>query len=223
MSKKSPYRPGALDHVIVFFGWLYLTVVMLFNRIEWRGKEHLLAALESDRPVYLAIWHGRLVIAAWVLRSYHPTTLVSQSRDGEIITRIVKKWGVKTLRGSSRRGGQEALRQIMRTFSDPSAFVAITMDGPKGPAHVVKPGSVKVAARNNAIFIPACGAATRKRTFEKSWDRLQIPKPFGKIIYQIGPPISYDPQMPAEELALLVGERTLELEKQVDALAAQLA
>ncbi len=80
-----------------------------------------------------------------------------------------------------------------------------------------------MAARKNAVFIPASGAATRKRTFKKSWDRLQIPKPFGKIIYQIGPPIPYDPQMPAEELALLVGERTTELEKQGDALAAQLA
>jgi len=221
--KNKSYRPSVLDHIIVFLGWLYLTAVMLSNRIEWRGKEHLLAALEGDRPVYLAIWHGRLVIAAWVLRLYHPTALVSHSRDGEIITRIVNKWGIKTLRGSSRRGGQEALRSIMRAFSDPRAFVAITMDGPKGPAHVVKPGSVKMAARKKAVFIPASGAATRKRTFEKSWDRMQIPKPFGKIIYEIGPSIPYDPQMPAEDLARLVGKRTLELEKQVDALAAQLA
>lgn len=223
MSKKKSYRPNVIDHIIVFLAWLYLTVVMRLNRIEVRGKEHLLTALEGDRPVYLAIWHGRLLLAAWVIHQHRPTTLVSHSRDGEIITRIIQKWGIKTLRGSSRRGGQEALRNIARAFSDPSAFIAITMDGPKGPAHETKPGSVAIAARKNAVFIPASGTATRKRTFEKSWDRFQVPKSFGKIIYQFGPPIPYDPQMPAEELARLVGERTTELERQVDALAAQLA
>jgi hypothetical protein len=101
--------------------------------------------------------------------------------------------------------------------------LAIAMDGPKGPVHEAKPGSLAVAAKKGALFIPFAGTATRRWVFEKSWDRFQVPKPFGRIIILYGPPIEYVPGIDDESLARLVSEHTIELERQVDALAAQLA
>ncbi len=223
MSEKGPYHPTFADRLLILLGWAFLTLMMRLNRLDIRGTEHLVAARAGNRPVYVGAWHSRLLFCAWAMRHYHPISLVSHSRDGELVSRISELWGWTNIRGSSRRGGREALHGLIRAVNRPGALLAIAMDGPKGPVHEAKPGSLTVAAKKGAVFIPFAGTATRRWVFEKSWDRFQVPKPFGRIIVLYGPPIEYAPDIDDESLARLVSEHTIELEKQVDALAAQLA
>ena len=223
MSEKGPYRVTFTDRLLILLGWAFLTLMMRLNRLDIRGEEHLTAARASNRPVYVGAWHSRLLFCAWVMRRYRPISLVSQSRDGEIVSRITELWGWTNIRGSSRRGGRGALHELIRAVNRPDALLAIAMDGPKGPAQVAKPGSLTVAAKKGAVFIPFAATATRRWVFEKSWDRFQVPKPFGRIIVLYGPPIGYAPDIDDESLARLVSKHNIELERQVDALAAQLA
>ena len=223
MSKKGPYQLTFTDRLLILLGWAFLTLMMRLNRLDIRGEEHLIAARAGNQPVYVGAWHSRLLFCAWAMRHYHPISLVSHSRDGELVSRISELWGWTNIRGSSRRGGREALHGLIRAVNRPDALLAIAMDGPKGPVHEAKPGSLAVAAKKGALFIPFAGTATRRWVFEKSWDRFQVPKPFGRIIILYGPPIEYVPGIDDESLDRLVSEHTIELERQVDALAAQLA
>ncbi len=223
MSEKGTYQITFTDRLLILLGWAFLTLMMRLNRLDIRGVEHLIAARTADRPVYVGAWHSRLLFCAWAMRQYRPISLVSHSRDGEIVSRITEIWGWTNIRGSSRRGGREALRGLIRAINRPNALLAIAMDGPKGPAQIAKPGSLTVAAKKGALFIPFAATATRRWVFRKSWDHFQVPKPFGRIIVLYGPPIEYAPDIDDESLARLVSEHTIGLEKQVDALATQLA
>ncbi|MEE9464460.1 MAG: DUF374 domain-containing protein [Candidatus Neomarinimicrobiota bacterium] len=223
MREDIKYRLRGFDWLIIALGWTFFTLMMRLNRFEIRGKKFLEVAVAMEKPVLVGMWHSRLLYNSWVMRKYRPTFLVSHSRDGELATQIVRLWGWDVIRGSSRQGAKRALRSLMQLLSRPDTILAVTLDGPKGPPRVAKAGSLAVAARKKATVIPFSATATRRWVLEKSWDRFQVPKPFGKIICQFGPPIPYDPKMPAEDFARMVGDRTIELERQVDALAAQLA
>jgi len=96
------------------------------------------------------------------------------------------------------------------------------MDGPVGPAKVAKVGGLALAARKKAILIPVAGAASRRWIFKRSWDRFQIPKPFGRVIIQFGPPVEMEPGMDDEDLARLMAEQINRAEEKADALAAHL-
>jgi len=194
-------------------------LLLRLNRYEVLGADNLQKGLAGDRPVFVGIWHGRLIYSAWYLRHYHPTTLVSQSPDGEMITRILCAWGFDAIRGSSREGGRSALRTMMGTLDDPETLLVVTMDGPIGPARTAKPGSIALAARKRAVFIPMTGTATRQWTFHKSWDDFQLPKPFGKIIIRFGHPLELDPNLADDEMAQMLGAAVTRLEKETDDLA----
>ncbi len=223
MSERGPYRVTFIDRLLIPLCWAFLTLMMRCDGLDIRGEANSTARRARVRPVLGRPWHSRLLFCAWAMRHYRPISLVSQSRDGEIVSGISELWGWTNIRGSSRRGGRGALHELIRAVNRPDALLAIAMDGPKGPAQVAKPGSLTVAAKKGAVFIPFAATATRRWVFEKSWDRFQVPKPFGRIIVLYGPPIEYAPDIDDESLARLVSQHNIELEKQVDALAALLA
>ncbi len=222
MSEPATVRLGLTDWLLVKLGRWIIAGLLRLNRWMIRGEEFLTEPHAGDRPVLVGFWHGRLLYGAWFLRSYGTTTLVSHSRDGEIIARILQGWGLTTIRGSSRKGSDTALRRMMRAMEQPQALMAITMDGPIGPPRVAKPGSLALAVKKKAVLIPMSGSASRNWTFTKSWDQFQLPKPFGRIVIQFGPPITIEPGMDESALAQLMGERVTALEKETDAVAASM-
>ena len=195
-----------------------LSLIMILNRKTVIGEEYLLEAIASNRPVFVGLWHGRLMFSAWYLRKFNPTTLVSRSSDGEFIAGILKSWGYRAIRGSSRRGGQEALRNLMRALDDSGLLLAVTMDGPLGPDHIAKPGSLAAAHRKGAILLPMSGSASRKWVFHRSWDHFILPKPFGRIVINIGEPVSLDPSADETQVVQAIAAATTRLENQADAL-----
>ena len=186
-------------------------------RSETWGGEHHWPLRKAGQPVIFALWHGRLLPCTWLNRDQDLVTLVSQHKDGEYIARVVQRWGYTTVRGSSSRGGTEALRDLMRWIRR-GRSVAITPDGPRGPREKMKLGPLYIAQRTGAPLIPALAGASRGWYFG-SWDRFLVPKPFSRIRMGYGAPI-YVPrdadEAELERIAAHVEEKLTELKAQVD-------
>lgn len=139
----------------------------------------------TDGPDIYAFFHRSLLLAAWQYRHRGIHILISSSFDGELIARIVARMGFVPVRGSSSRGG---LQGLLRLTSARRAGhkVAITVDGPRGPAGICKPGAVLVARRiaeqgGRAIPISAFHLCPDRAWTLRSWDRFVIPKPFSRV------------------------------------------
>lgn len=158
---------------------------------EVRGEEHFEGMLRTRGTALLALWHEATGILACLHqgRNFHSTA--SYSFDGELAARAVHCFGAETVRGSSSNGGSEALREMEKVLGRVPA-VGITMDGPRGPRRVAKPGIAILSARTGAPIVPNAAAIARCwRT--RSWDEFIIPKPFGHAIYAYGPPVPPPP------------------------------
>jgi lysophospholipid acyltransferase (LPLAT)-like uncharacterized protein len=133
------------------------------------------------------VWHEHLIYLANVFRGTGFTILVSRSRDGEIGTRIAQRLGLRTVRGSSSRGGEEALGEIVDVARN-GGTVAFIADGPRGPRREMKLGAVIAAKLSGRPIVPiAC--AMRRSARLNSWDRMQIPLPFTRIVSWAGEPM----------------------------------
>ena len=200
-------RLGSL--LITFAGhltrWLLLGIGASLRIRIIEGREHLDRLQAEPRPVIVSHWHDRTFIAAHFLyRQLHRkgldlTLLASQSRDGEIVSRMVKTWGIETVRGSTSRGGLRALRSIHRAIVRRGSSPILVPDGPRGPAYEPKAGALVLAQTSGAPILPL-GFAARSCWHLRSWDRLIVPKPFSKIAIAIGEPVEMPTQLDSEAL-----------------------
>ncbi len=123
----------------------------------------------------------------YVLRNKQISAMISRSRDGEISSRTISRFGGLPVRGSTNKGGAQAFVTIIRRLKKGGDAV-ITPDGPQGPLCRVQPGVVHLAAKSSAPVIPAAFSASRKISL-KSWDRFIIPIPFSRAIVVYGEPV----------------------------------
>jgi lysophospholipid acyltransferase (LPLAT)-like uncharacterized protein len=157
----------------------------------WRwqvdGLSSYEAVVASGRQPIFAFWHGRILPATVFWKNRGIVVITSRNFDGEWIARIIERFGYGTARGSTSRGGARALVQLRKDLSAgrPAAF---TIDGPRGPARVAQPGAVFLAGATGHPVLPFHIEADRFWTM-KSWDRTQVPKPFGRVHIAIGAPI----------------------------------
>jgi hypothetical protein len=136
-----------------------------------------------ERPVIYSFWHRSVFPAAWMWRKLGIAVMVSRSFDGEYIARIIEKLGFVAVRGSSSRGGSEALREMKKEL-EKGAAVAFTIDGPRGPKYVAKPGPV-LLARASGMPMAAFYVALSDAWILKTWDEFIIPKPFSKALVRV--------------------------------------
>ena len=141
---------------------------------------------KNKTPILFALWHGQMLPLLWYHRDQGVAIVVSEHTDGEIIARILVWMGYRLIRGSTSRGADRALLGIVRTLKS-GEDVAITPDGPRGPAKKFAPGAVVAANRANAPIIPALAHVDRMWRLS-SWDGFVIPKPFARITIAYGPP-----------------------------------
>lgn len=135
-------------------------------------------------PFVLGFWHSRILMLPYLFRGWPGALLISEHRDGEMIARAAKLMGLDSVRGSSTRGGGRALLALIR-LARQGLPVAVTPDGPKGPAEVVKPGVVQLAKKSGLPFRSAC-YATKRHWRLGSWDRFYVPKPFTRGVFVLG-------------------------------------
>lgn len=163
-------------------GWVRLLASSW--RVKVVNQELLDQHYAGGKAPVLAFWHQHIPGGIGTHRGYPIRVLVSQNRDGQMIAEFATRLGYKTIRGSSSRGGSEALREMVEAARGPEA-IAITPDGPRGPLHSVAPGVVIVAATSKRALITV-GFAASSAWRAKSWDRMVVPKPFARLV------IAYD-------------------------------
>jgi lysophospholipid acyltransferase (LPLAT)-like uncharacterized protein len=141
--------------------------------------------LRSNRvPFIFSLWHGQLLPLLWCHRGEHVAILVSGHRDGEIIARLAKSIGYRLIRGSTSRGGERALLALARELRS-GREVAVTPDGPRGPARSYAPGALIAAQRAGSPIVPTVAHASRAWRLS-SWDGFLIPKPFARVTVAYG-------------------------------------
>jgi lysophospholipid acyltransferase (LPLAT)-like uncharacterized protein len=146
---------------------------------------------ETKRPLLLAIWHAELfaLTGYGMLRlTGKVATVVSESRDGEIIAQVLERIGYGTARGSSTRGGLKALMALKRHM-EAGKIGVITVDGPRGPRHKVKDGAVYLAQRTGALLVPVRSRLSSAHVFQRSWDRFELPMPLCRCEVFFGRPL----------------------------------
>jgi lysophospholipid acyltransferase (LPLAT)-like uncharacterized protein len=159
-------------------------------RYRVRDDDELRRLRAAKRPVIFALWHGQMLPLLYHHRDEGVTVLISEHGDGEIIARIARHFGFRTVRGSTSRGAARALLELVREVQGGNEL-AITPDGPRGPAKSFAPGAVIVAQRSAAPIIPAVVHVSFAWRLG-SWDRFIVPKPFAKITVAYGEPIEID-------------------------------
>lgn len=148
-------------------------------RIREIDGENIRAPLRERSPFVAVFWHGQMLPLLWHHRKRGIAVLISEHGDGEIIARIAQSLGYGLVRGSSSRGAERALLESIRAASSGTP-VAITPDGPRGPARNFAAGALLIAHRSGAPILPIAAAASRAWRL-RSWDRFLIPKPFARI------------------------------------------
>lgn len=185
-------------------------------RIREFGRDTVDAFSAEGKPMMFALWHNEVFPLMYTRRTLRIVAVVSQSRDGEYLARLLQALGIKTARGSSSRGGIGALLNAARLMREQKYSGCITVDGPRGPRHVVKQGAVVLAFRTPAYVVPIRLFAAKAKEF-RSWDRFRLPLPFSRVDIVFGEPYL----LSAEKLSESELERErLELEGRLHSLAA---
>jgi lysophospholipid acyltransferase (LPLAT)-like uncharacterized protein len=179
-------------------------------RVDQSGIAAFDAAIAGGRRCIFAAWHTRLLPLVWTHRGRGIVMLVSRHRDGELITRVIERFGFATSRGSSTRGGEEGVMDLLR-WAEEGRLLGITPDGPRGPAGRLKPGLIYLASRSGLPIVPVA-AAGRSAWRLRSWDRFRVPRPFTRVVVAYGDPIVVPPGLddPALESWRARVETTLE-------------
>ena len=175
---------------------LYLFMRALASTLRYRseGLLELEARLRSGERIVIALWHEEISLAVPFFEGYRIPVLVSESRDGERVAWIAAAFGHRPVRGSSSRGGVRGLLELVRKIRGGVRLSAHFVDGPRGPARVVKPGLLTLAQRSGSSIVLATLVAERcLRT--RSWDRQQVPWPFSRVAVRIGAPIAVAPDL----------------------------
>ena len=179
MSEVRFWAAGLLGHGLV--RGLFATV-----RFRLEGEEGVLRLRQQGTPVIFVLWHGQLLPLVHRHRDTGAVVLVSEHTDGEYITRVIERCGFGTVRGSSTRGGIRGLKGLIRA-ARASHDVALTADGPRGPARSFKPGALLAAQATGLPVVPVAVGASSAWHFN-SWDRFMVPRPLSILRIAYGEP-----------------------------------
>ncbi len=176
--------------------WLFVKALISTYRFEREGMEHLETAKKHHPKgaVILGCWHEQMIgYLSAHMGTFPYMAMASRSKDGDYAAFIAKKMGFIPVRGSSRKrgkekGGKEAIEIYISSMAE-GGRGGITIDGPKGPRHVCKPGIVLIAQQTGAMIIPSAAFAKSYWEF-KSWDKFKLPVPFTRIKLRYAPPFA---------------------------------
>lgn len=161
------------------------------------GREHFEALHNNGKPWIFSIWHTNVLYSPYLLRNLQTAVLISASRDGEFITRVVHHFGNTSIRGSTSRGGGKALKEMILHLRK-GLSAAFTPDGPRGPAWIVQPGLILSAQLTQVPILPFHYECTRQK-IAKSWDEHRVPLPFTTFVCSYGAPIYIPRELSPEQ------------------------
>ncbi len=193
-------------------GFLYRTslrivppLFVLLTKI-WFASCHVISHDEQyvnqyknkGEPVVAAAFHYAILFLLYFMRKETGVAMVSASKDGEYIARVVEILNFKAVRGSQTRGGMRAIRSLIRHMRE-GRNAAIVADGSKGPPLVVQAGCIVLASRSQAPVVPMLWSCNRYKRFA-SWDGTVLPYPFSRIDFFYGEPLVVPPKIKSDEI-----------------------
>ncbi len=194
---RSPDRPikelTRRQRFLVWFlgGLAAWAVRVIGSSLRWEvyGWENCEKAYASHKGLVYAFWHSEIFASTWFWRNRGVVVMSGYNFDARLTARVIGKHGYEIARGSASRGAVRALVGMVRAIQR-GRDAAFTIDGPRGPRHVAKPGAVMVAKATGAPIICFHIRPSSAWVFSKSWDRTEIPRPFGRIALFIAPAIA---------------------------------
>lgn len=184
--------------IIGFLGSNFARILFSTVRIEEKPAGYPRQLKSQGNNVIYAYWHAFMLIPGYVARNLGIKVLISRHMDGEYVTHISRQLGFDAVRGSTTRGGVEALLKMVRDTDKGVSFI-ITTDGPRGPRFIVQPGIIFLGQKTGLPIIPVSLGLTSYWEMP-SWDRFRIPKPFSKATIIYGDPIIIPPKLGKTEI-----------------------
>jgi lysophospholipid acyltransferase (LPLAT)-like uncharacterized protein len=186
MSTQKEIKYFIIRNILTCPAYYLLNLYSKMVRVTFENKEEVVNYLENGGRVILASWHQRFFGGFYLPRSFDRpiSIMISQSKDGDFIADVVERIGWTPIRGSSSRGWKKALRLLVEEIKK-NQFAGHIVDGPTGPARVIKPGLISLAQHSGAAICPTFVLYERSWIFN-SWDRFMVPKPFSKAIIRFG-------------------------------------
>lgn len=189
-----PQQPKWHGRLAARLIWLMASSLAATLRWRWRDETNLFEN-GGRKPVIFCLWHNRLALSLILFRRYVQArqpqrklaALVSASRDGGMLARVLELFGVQPVRGSSSRRGPQALRELV-SAAEQGCDLAITPDGPRGPCYMVQEGIASLAQLTGMTIVPVSYHLSCKWRL-KSWDRFQVPLPFARCEVHLGQPV----------------------------------
>lgn len=188
-----------------FAGWMLGRLFRIWARtlryeelLECAGTDPSFA---TNRSYLYALWHDAILVPI-AKKSLDPSlqvaALVSKHQDGAYLAEFMQQTGIRSIRGSSKHGGSEAVRQLMREGENCNIF--ITPDGPRGPKWQIKSGIVFLASQTGMPILPVASHCYNGWLIRGNWTDLAVPKPFSRVVYAIGSPLEIPPDLSRAEL-----------------------
>lgn len=178
-TRKPRPQPWWKRHLAVPLGRVFLQSLAASWRFSEHNRQDFDALRTARKPFLLAVWHGQLMVAVLANRHRDFAAMASTHGDADLMARMMVNWGYRFVRGSSSKGGREALLKMVEHLQAGEHF-AITPDGPRGPRGVPKPGALVAAVRANVPIVTMYVEVSRAWRF-RSWDRFCVPKPFARV------------------------------------------
>jgi hypothetical protein len=190
------------------FSLKHKLIIQLMDLLSktWRIK------IQGDFPnknSIIVFWHGQMLPCWKIFSDKRPVGVVSSSKDGQVLVKLLEKWNFSFIRGSSSKGGKEVLEQIIETAK--SNIVLITPDGPRGPRLKFKAGAVVAAQRAQVPLFFLKVKINSKKIFLKSWDKFELPLPFSRININISEPYEIPLEATREDINSVIANLEREM------------
>ena len=192
--------------------WWLFRIINKTLKIKVIGKPRIDHLKANGKTLVYTIWHGQhFCFYHQIPQPGRKGILVSPSKDGQLVAAVLAKSGFRIIHGSSHKSPVRGLLALVKEAKK-GLDIMVTVDGPRGPIHQVKPGALFVAGKSDALIVPLVFMAKKKFTF-RSWDRYFIPLPFSKAILMYGEPYPIPEKANMDKACLELGETLQKLSK----------
>ena len=199
-----------MKNILSFIGWFIISTLGRTLRINVVDAND--STKNAGNKIVFGFWHGEQFIPFFCHRKQGVVIMSSLSKDGQLQADILHRCGYSPVRGSSSRGGQKALVELIHKAKTGFA-AAFALDGPRGPQYKAKPGAALAAIKIGSILLPVSSYSKNNFVFQKAWDKYELPMPFSQVVIAYGMPINTTKDSNAQDLSLEFEKRTYELSK----------
>lgn len=209
-NKKHNLKTRLVFSIAPFLFYIFIHIILRTCRVTIIGKEHEDQFLRQNQPILFVSWHQGLLYYVFHFRNRNGLIMVSRSKDGDLTVKILKLFGFQSVRGSSSKGGKEAMYQMIHKINQTQCSGGLVADAPRGPFGDAKTGIIKIAKETGLPLIPVMCWANRKKLFN-SWDRTLLPLPFSHIVFFYAPPIFVPKDIDSQQMEKMRVELTDQL------------